>query len=75
MKRLTLDLRDDVHKNLKVAAAQLEVPMSELLRELVADALGRPAVLNDTAARIRDRAPRAETSGIPLHGTQPLSSS
>jgi hypothetical protein len=55
VKRLTLDLRDEVHKHLKVAAAQLEVPMAELLRELVADAISRPTVLDDTAARIRDR--------------------
>jgi len=56
VKRLTLDLQDDVHKSLKVAAAQLEVPMAELLRELVADALDRPTVLGSTAARIRHRA-------------------
>lgn len=56
MKRLTLDLQDDIHKNLKITAAQLEVPMAELLRELVTDALDSPTVLDSTAARIRDRA-------------------
>lgn len=55
MKRLTLDLRDDVHKHLKITAAELEVPMSDLLRELVADALDRPTVLEQTVARIRSR--------------------
>ena len=56
MKRLTLDLRDDLHKHLKVTAAQLEVPMSELLRELVADALDNPGVLEQTVGRIQGRA-------------------
>lgn len=62
MKRLTLDLQDDMHKRLKVAAAQLEVPMADLLRELVADALERPTVLDDTVARIRDRATTSANS-------------
>jgi hypothetical protein len=56
VKRLTLDLQDDLHKHLKVTAAQLEVPMAELLRALVTDALDKPTILTKTAARIRDRA-------------------
>lgn len=61
MKRLTLDLRDDVHKHLKIAAAELEVPMADLLRELVADALDRPTVLEQTVSRIRSRTAGTET--------------
>jgi hypothetical protein len=61
VKRLTLDLHDDVHKHLKITAAELEIPMAELLRELVADALDKPTVLGDTAARIRGRATVSRT--------------
>lgn len=53
VKRLTLDLPQETHKMLKVRAAELEVPMAELLRELIADALKAPTALRDLAKRIR----------------------
>lgn len=53
VKRLTLDLPGDLHHTLKVRAAELDVPMAELLRQLVADALKQPATLRDIAARLR----------------------
>lgn len=53
MKRLTLDLPHGSHRALKVRSAQLDVPMAELLRELIADALKKPATLRTLAERIR----------------------
>lgn len=51
VKRLTLDLPVDVHRALKVRAAELDVPMAELLRVLIAEALADPSTLADVAAR------------------------
>jgi hypothetical protein len=53
VKRLTLDLSMDLHRALKVRAAELDVPMVELLRALIQRALEDPATLNDLAAGIR----------------------
>jgi hypothetical protein len=53
VKRLTLDLPADLHRALKVRSAELEVPMVELLRVLIDDALSRPSTLRDVANRLR----------------------
>ncbi len=53
MKRLTLDLPNDVHRALKVRSVELDVPMAELLRELIAGALAEPSVLAELADRCR----------------------
>lgn len=55
LKRLTLDLSPDLHRALKVRAAELEVPMAELLRELIDAALKDVSVLEGVAARLRPR--------------------
>jgi hypothetical protein len=52
VKRLTLDLPVDVHRALKVRSVELDVPMAELLRELIGDALRKPATLKAIAARL-----------------------
>ena len=52
-KRLTLDLSAQLHRRLKVRSAELDVPMAELLRELIADALKKPATLRELAERVR----------------------
>jgi hypothetical protein len=51
IKRLTLDLPADVHKALKVCSAELEVPMVELLRRLIEQALKDPSTLRRLAKR------------------------
>lgn len=43
MKRLTLDLDDELHRELRVRAATLGVPMSDLCRALLRDYLAAPA--------------------------------
>lgn len=53
VKRLTLDLPADVHRTLKIRSAELEVPMAELLRELIVEALENPSVLSQLAERRR----------------------
>lgn len=53
VKRLTLDLPNDVHRALKVRSVELDVPMAELLRELIAGALAEPSVLAELAERRR----------------------
>jgi hypothetical protein len=53
VKRLTLDLPSDVHRALKVRSVELDVPMAELLRELIAGALAEPSVLSELAERRR----------------------
>jgi len=50
-KRLTLDLPIEVHRALKVQAFDLDVPMAELIRELIRDALAKPATLRAIARR------------------------
>lgn len=54
VKRLTLDLPSDVHRALKVRSVELDVPMAELLRELIAGALAEPSVLAELAERRRN---------------------
>jgi hypothetical protein len=56
VKRLTLDLPSEVHRALKVRSAELDVPMAELLRELIHGALAEPSVLIELADRCRDNA-------------------
>lgn len=53
MKRLTLDLPAAVHRAFKVRCAELDVPMAELLRELLSDAMKKPSTLRDLAQRVR----------------------
>lgn len=53
VKRLTLDLSVDLHRALKVRAAELDVPMAELLRALIQRALRDPATLDDLAEGLR----------------------
>jgi hypothetical protein len=55
LKRLTLDLTPDLHRALKVRAAELDIPMVELLRELIDAALKDASVLEGVAARLRPR--------------------
>lgn len=52
-KRLTLDLPGDVHRAFKVRSAELDIPMAELLRELIIGALAEPTVLVELADRSR----------------------
>lgn len=52
-KRLTLDLAPELHRALKVRAAELEVPMVDLLRGFLAEALENPAMLQALADRMR----------------------
>ena len=53
VKRLTLDLPNEVHRALKIRSAELDVPMAELLRELIAGALAEPSMLTELADRYR----------------------
>jgi hypothetical protein len=52
-KRLTLDLPTDVHRSLKIRSAELGIPMAELLRALILEALADPSALKEIAARCR----------------------
>jgi hypothetical protein len=54
VKRLTLDLPADVHRALKIRSAELEVPMVELLRRLIGQALKEPSTSRQKAQRRRD---------------------
>ena len=45
VKRLTLDIPADLHRALKIRAAELDVPMVELLRVLIEQALEDPSTL------------------------------
>ena len=53
MKRLTLDLPTDVHRTLKMRSVELDIPMAELLRELIDDVLDDPSSLTQLAERRR----------------------
>ena len=53
VKRLTLDLPADLHRTLKIRSAELDVPMAELLRELILEALANPRSLSELADRRR----------------------
>jgi hypothetical protein len=46
-KRLTLDIPADLHRALKVRAAELDVPMVEVVRALIQRALEDPTALRD----------------------------
>ena len=52
-KRLTLDLTPELHRALKVRAVDLDVPMSELLRALIEQALSKPSMLSLLADDLR----------------------
>jgi predicted HicB family RNase H-like nuclease len=52
-KRLTIDLAPELHRALKVRAAELDVPMSELLRALIEQALNEPSTLSKLADDLR----------------------
>ncbi|MDQ3570030.1 MAG: hypothetical protein M3396_05270 [Actinomycetota bacterium] len=52
-KRLTLDMPAELHRTLKLRAVELEVPMAELLRELILDALDHPQTLRRVVSRVR----------------------
>jgi hypothetical protein len=54
VKRLTLDLSVDLHRALKIRAAELDLPMVELLRALIQRALEDPVTLNDLAEGLRE---------------------
>lgn len=45
VKRLTLDIPAEIHRALKIRAAELDVPMVELLRALIEQALEDPSTL------------------------------
>ena len=47
VKRLTLDIPADLHRALKVRAAELDVPMVEMVRALIQRALEDPTALRD----------------------------
>lgn len=53
VKRLTLDIPADLHRALKVRAAELDVPMVEMLRALIRHALEDPTALNDLVDALR----------------------
>lgn len=53
VKRLTVDLPAELHRALKVRSAELDVPMAELLRELIDEALRKPSKLRELADRLR----------------------
>lgn len=53
VKRLTLDLPADVHRALKLRSVELDVPMAELLRELIAKALSDPTAFTKVTERRR----------------------
>lgn len=48
-KRLTLDLDPHLHRALKIRAVGLDLPMAELLRALIEQALNEPAMLSKVA--------------------------
>ena len=52
--RLTLDLPASMHTALKVRSAELEVPMADLLRVMIHQALNDSAFLRRIAARARE---------------------
>jgi len=54
-KRLTLDLAPELHRALKVRAVELDVPMADLLRGLIQQALSEPLTLSNLADDLRDR--------------------
>jgi hypothetical protein len=54
-KRLTLDLAPELHRALKVRAVDLDVPMAELLRALIEQALGEPSTFSSLAENLRRR--------------------
>lgn len=54
-KRLTLDLAPELHRALKVRAVDLDVPMAELLRALIEQALSSPSTLSTLADDLRRR--------------------
>jgi hypothetical protein len=39
MKRFTVDLREDVHKRLKIHCAEIETDMTDLVRRLIVEYL------------------------------------
>lgn len=53
MKRLTLDLPTEVHRTLKMRSVELDIPMAELLRELIEEVLADPSSLKQLAERRR----------------------
>lgn len=53
VKRLTLDLPNDVHRALKIRSVELDITMTELLRALIAGALAEPSTLTELADRCR----------------------
>jgi hypothetical protein len=48
-----LDLATDVHRTLKIRSVELDIPMAELLRALIAEALADSSALNRVAERCR----------------------
>lgn len=52
-KRLTLDLAPGLHRALKLRAVDLDVPMAELLRALIEQALSEPSTLSALADDLR----------------------
>lgn len=52
-KRLTLDMPAEMHRTLKIRAVELEVPMAELLRGLIVDALDHPQTLRRVVSRVQ----------------------
>ena len=53
VKRLTLDIPADLHRALKIRAAELDVSMVELLRVLIEQTLEDPSTLRCIADRLR----------------------
>ena len=53
VKRLTLDIPADLHRALKIRAAELDVSMVELLRVLIEQTLEDPSTLRRIADRLR----------------------
>lgn len=51
LKRLTLDLSPEMHRGLKVRAAEAGVTMVDLIRHLLADVLDDPRRFSQAAAR------------------------
>ena len=58
IKRLTIDLTPDVHRSLKVSAAEHDVQMVDLVRYLVSDLLADPKRFRRVADRARDARPQ-----------------
>ena len=52
-KRLTLDLTPEMHRGLKVGAAEAGVTMVDLIRHLLADVLEDPRRFRQAAAKAR----------------------